>query len=363
MKAPFALLLPLVFLGGSQAAAHAAPAAQKQARKKQAPKKQRSVIPPKPGTSSDTLHYVRVTDQPVPIRVQNAEIQASSRTAVHFYKGGPWVGTVFRDVLIHVAPRTLDLDRSYWAVRGYDMIDTVFERVEITGFGVVTPKHDEGHAIYLNLAGSFSLLDCKIHHNGGQGLQIVNRPGESSLPRGPAKGAITIKDTVFRENGFNPDRGSFQISIFGTGQDIRMENVAIYAGFDETEWPGGRTTGALLIEAEGYSGNPDKLVWYRPHKLPENFSMPYSQGKVELINVRVRHRKPDRPLMQIKGCEELIVRNSTFEGGDIHLDRPEKAGRISGRIVWENNTGSAPVYHKGKLVGLARNNFTFEIER
>jgi len=351
MKATFALLLPMTLCAAHLAAQE--PTA-----------KQRRVIPFKPGTSSDTLGYVRATDQPAPIVVANAEVQASSRTAVMFYDhGGPFVGVTFRDVLIHVAPGTLDLNRSYWAFRGYDLIDTVLERVEITGFGVVTPKHDEGHAIYVNLAGSLSLLDCKIHHNGGQGLQIVNRPAESVLPRGPAKGTITIQDSIFRENGFNPDRGSFQISIFGTGQDIHMENVAIYAGFDETEWPGGRTTGALLIEAEGFSGDPNKPVWWRPDDMPENFVMPFSQGKVVLNNVRIRHRKPDRPLVQIKGCEELIVRNCTFEGGDIHLDRPEKAGRLCGSIVWENNTGSAPVYHQGELVGLARDNFTFETEK
>ena len=88
--------------------------------------------------------------------------------------------------------------------------------------------------------------------------------------------------------------------------------------------------------------------------------MPYTQGKVELIDLRVRHRKPNRPIVVIKGCQELIVRGCNFEGGNIDLDNPEKPGRNCGKIVWEGNSGNAPVYHKGEIIGLARNDFTIE---
>ena len=88
--------------------------------------------------------------------------------------------------------------------------------------------------------------------------------------------------------------------------------------------------------------------------------MPFSQGKVELNNVRIRHRKPDRPLVQIKGCEELVVRDCTFVGGKIQLDDPSKPGRDCGRIVWEGNLGNATVVHAGKRLGKASEDFTIE---
>ena len=321
--------------------------------------KKRRVFPSVKGASGDT---VVLKSQETNYLLENAIVQASARGSVFLFQGGgPYVGVTLRDVLIHVEPKTLWLDRAYWAVRGYDVVDMTFERVEITGFGRVTEKHDEGHAIYLNVLGALTLSDCDIHHNGGQGLQLVNRPYESVRPTGPAKGRITIRDTRFRENGFNPDRGATQVSIFGTGQSILMENVEISAGFDDTEFIQGKTGGALLIEAEGYNpGRPEKPVWWRPHELPDEFEQPFSQGVTELLNCTLRHNNPNRPLVQVKGCEELIVRGCTFEGGKIELDHPQKAGRNCGRIVWEGNSGDAPVFHKGEYVGPANEDFEIE---
>jgi len=289
-------------------------------------------------------------------------VQASARTAFICYQnGGPYRGTTLRNSILRVEPQTLWLGRSYWAFRGYDMIDTVLERVEITGFGQITDKHDEGHAIYLNVAGPLTIADCAIHHNGGQGLQLVNRPAESVLDRGPAEGAITIRNTSFRENGFNPDRGATQVSIFGTGQTISMEDVEIVAGHDDTPYRGGWTGGALLIECEGYDpSRPKRAVWWRPDELPEDWEMPFSQGRTELLRVRMFHEKPNRPLVQIKGCEELIVRDCRFGEGRIDLDMPGKPGRDCGRIVWEGNAGPAQVFHQGRRMGTASDDFVIE---
>jgi hypothetical protein len=317
------------------------------------------VLEPRPGPSSDTV-TLKAREQGFVLA--DAIVRASSRTAFICYEnGGPYVGTTLRNAILRVEPGTLPLDRSFWGVRGYDMVDTLFERVEITGFGRVTEKHDEGHAVYLNLAGAFTLLDSDVHHNGGQGLQLVVRPHESKLAPGPAAGAIRVERTRFRENGFNPDRGGFQVSIFGTGQHVRLEDVEIAAGLDDTVYPLGATGGALLIEAEAFDvRRGDPAVWWRPNEPPEGFQPPFAQGSVELVRLRVRHVAPNRPLVQIKGCAELVVRDSSFEGGRIELDLAEKPGRSSGRIVWQGNRGSAEVFLRGVRQGRADEDWVSE---
>lgn len=320
---------------------------------------QRRVIRARNEPSADTLALKEPTRG---FALESALLQASPRSALICYeKRGPFERVVLRDLLIKVVPGTIDLDRSYWGVRGYDMSDALLEGVEITGFGRITPKHDEGHAIYLNLAGSLSLIGCDIHHNGGQGLQLVNRPHESVLPPGPARGTIAVRETRFRENGFNPDRGASQVSIFGTGQAVEFQDVEISAGFDETAWPNGRTSGGLLIEPESFEArNPERLVWWRPVELPEGFVVPFTQGPTSLERVTIRHQNPSRPLAQIKGCESLEVRECLFEGGTVQLDDPEKPGRSCGRITWVGNRGDALVYREGKLLGPASQDFVIE---
>jgi hypothetical protein len=290
----------------------------------------------------------------------DAIVQASARTAVICYQGGgPYRNLTLRNSILRVEPNTLADNRSFWALRGYDMIDTTLERVEITGFGAKTRHHDEGHAIYLNLAGSLTIERCDIHHNGGQGLQLVNRPGESSLPPGPAAGAITVLDTRFRENGFNPDRGSFQVSIFGTGQSIHMEDVEILAGLDGT-FADAESGGALLIEAEG--ARSDRAVWWKPSDAPADATPPFTQGTVELLRLHVQHRAPNRALVQIKGCAELIVEECEFSGGRVRLDDPDKPGRPCGRIVWRGNRGDAEVFVRGVRKGRADEDFSVGAE-
>ena len=325
----------------------------------------RRVIPAKTTVTGDTLGFQTAqTDY----RLVDTIVQASQRTALLFYDHkGPHRGTLLRDVKLVVEPGTLPLDRSYWALRGYDMIDTVLERLEVTGFGKVTERHDEGHAVYLNLAGDFTLRDSWIHHNGGQGLQLVNRPKESSLPSGPAAGTIRVERSRFHENGFNPDRGAFTISIFGTGQDVVLRDVEILAGHDDTVWPKGRTGGGLVIEAEAYKPDRNKIPWWRPAELPADFEAPFTQGRVELENVTIRFRDPSKSLAQIKGCRELVVRGCHFEAegeleGKIALDHPAKPGRDNGRIVWEGNTGNAVVLYRGERLGPASEDFVIEPE-
>lgn len=306
----------------------------------------------RPGASSDTITLRQGASD---VLIEDAIVQASARTAVICYQGGgPYRNLTLRNSILRVEPKTLAEDRSFWALRGYDMIDTTLERVEITGFGAKTRRHDEGHAIYLNVAGALTIERCDVHHNGGQGLQLVNRPGESSLPAGPAAGSITLVDTRFRENGFNPDRGGFQISIFGTGQSIRMEDVEILAGIDGT-FEGAATGGALLIEAE--AARSDRTVWWKTADSTSDAAPPFTQGKVELLRVRVHHRGPNRALVQIKGCDELVVVESEFSGGRVELDDPEKPGRTCGRIVWRGNRGDAEVFVRGERKGRADEDF------
>jgi hypothetical protein len=305
-----------------------------------------------PGDSSDT---VTLKDGMSGFTLVGTTIEASARTAIMAYQGGgPYVGTTLRDCVVHVAPNTVPDGRSFWAFRGYDMSDTTLSGVEITGFGKETPKHDEGHAIYLNVIGPLTLEDCNVHHNGGQGLQLVNRPSESNAPAGPAKGAITVHRTWFHENGFNPDRGAFQVSIFGTGQDVLLEQVEIVAGKDRTRYSQGRTGGALLIEAD--FPTEQKPAWWSA----ADGEPPFTQGKVVLDRVLVDHESPNRPLVQIKGCRELTVTGSTFRGGRIALDDPTKPGRASGVITWTGNSGDAAVYVNGVQVGTADVDFTAE---
>ncbi len=331
----------------------------------------RRVFRPKADPSGDTLNFKSPSTNFV---LENALVQGSARSAMLFYDHrGPHTGTVLRKVKLYVEPGTIAFDRSYWALRGYDMVDTLLDEVEITGFGRVTPKHDEGHAIYLNLAGDFTLKNSHIHHNGGQGLQLVNRPRESDFPKGPMPGTILIKDTRFHENGFNPDRGGFQVSIFGTGQRIHMQNVEIIAGQDDTIWHKDLTSGALVIEPEPYAPQRNKLPWWRPAEPPEGFEPPFTQGRTVLENVTVRHRNPGKSLLQIKGCEELVVTGCTFEAtvdntapagtiGKIMLDAADKPGRDCGRIEWTGNRGNAVVFHRGVRIGLAGEDFVIEAE-
>lgn len=326
----------------------------------QAPEKWK-IIPPKRTDWGDTFSVQRPTEG---LRIEDTIVQASPRTAIILYEHrGPYEDVVIEDSIVRVQPGTLPLDRSYWGLRGYDVIDMLLRRVEFTGFGVVTPKHDEGHAIYLNLRGSLTLEGCDIHHNGGQGLQLVNRPGESNFPPGPAEGFIALRNTRFLENGFNPDRAGFQVSIFGTGQDVRMQDVLIAAGYDRvTQFPGGMTGGGLLIEAEAFRDWGRKPVWWRPEELPEGFEIPFTQGHVELVRVHVHQRSPNRPIVQIKGCQSLTVRECSFGEGRIELDDPTKPGRTSGRIVWQGNRGPAVVYVRGERMGPADQDFVLEPE-
>lgn len=319
------------------------------------------IIPPKRTDWADTFSLQRPTEG---LRIEDTIVQASPRTAIILYEHkGPYEDVVIEDSILRVEPGTLPLDRSYWGLRGYDVIDMLLRRVEITGFGKVTDKHDEGHAIYLNLRGSLTLEGCDIHHNGGQGLQLVNRPAESNFPPGPAEGFIAVRDTRFLENGFNPDRGGFQVSIFGTGQDVRMNNVLIAAGYDRTtSYPDGATGGGLLIEAEAFREWGRKPVWWRPEEMPEDFVIPFTQGNVELVGVHVHHRAPNRPIVQIKGCQSLVVRECTFGEGRIELDSPSKPGRDCGRIVWQGNRGQAVVYVRGERMGPADHDFVIEAE-
>ncbi|MEM7309311.1 MAG: hypothetical protein AAF682_21685 [Planctomycetota bacterium] len=307
-----------------------------------------------PGASADTITLSRGERD---YQVIDSLVQASARTAFIAYQGGgPYRGTQFVNSIVRVEPNTLPDDRSFWALRGYDMIDTTLDRVEITGFGKVTPKHDEGHAVYFNIQGGFRLLDSNVHHNGGQALQLVNRPYESSLPPGAAQGRIEVARSWIHENGFNPDRGGFQISIFGTGQDVLLDSVEILAGHDHTRYEKGMTGGALLIEAE-YPRDDKHNCWWAPRQIPDDFVMPFTQGTVELRDVRIDHKAPNRPLVQISGCEELVVSGSEFRGGKINLDDPTKPGRPCGRIVWEGNHGDAEVYLRGELLGPASEDF------
>jgi len=320
----------------------------------------------------------------------DAIVDASPRTALIFYdKVGPHRGTTLRNVLIRVAPGTLPLDRSYWALRGYDMVDTLLDHVEITGFGVVTDRHDEGHAIYVNPAGDFTLTDSYIHHNGGQGLQLVDRPSETTMGKGPMPGTITVRRTRFVENGFNPNRGAFQVSIFGTGQDVVLEDVEIVAGLDDTVWPKGKTGGGIVMEPEPYAPNRKKFPWWRPDDPPADFVPPFTQGVTTLTRVTVRHRDPDRALVQIKGCRELVVKDCTFEAVDarpvdepgdgqgngpgrdhpvahaharIELDAPTKPGRTCGKIVWQGNHGNCEVWQNGRRIGLVSDDFTIDAD-
>lgn len=316
------------------------------------------VVGPKRTDWGDTISVQRPTEG---LRIEGTIVQASPRTAVILYEHrGPFEDVVLQDTVLRVAPGTLPLDRSYWGLRGYDVIDMLLSRVEITGFGKVTPKHDEGHAIYLNLRGSLTLEGCDIHHNGGQGLQLVDRPAESTFPPGPALGFVAVRNTLFLENGFNPDRGGFQVSIFGTGQDVRMQDVVIAAGHDGTVYPEGMTGGAIVIEAEPYREWGGRPVWWRPEVLPEGYETPFTQGDVELVRVHVLHKSPNRPVVQIKGCRSLTVRECTFAEGRIDIDAPGKPGRDSGKIVWQGNRGPAVVYVRGERKGTAGEDFVVE---
>lgn len=287
-------------------------------------------------------------------------VEAGKRTGLIFYeRSGRHENVHLADVLVSVAPGTLEFDRAYWGVRGYDLVDAVFERVEITGFGVVTPKHDEGHAIYLNPLGSITIADCHLHHNGGQAIQLVRRPIESVEPEGPASGTITVRNTRLAENGFNPDRGAFQLSIFGTGQDVVLTDVEIIAGHDpDVTWHNGMTGGALLIESDRFKLKPRGAnTWWRGEEEPAPDDMVFTTGRATLTRVRVHHRNPNRPIVQIKSCRELVVEDSDFAEGVIQLDMPKKAGRDSGSIRWTGNRGEATVKWRGETLGPAWRDF------
>lgn len=333
------------------------------------PQPERRVIPARAEPGADTLAFATPQTNYV---LEDAIVEASPRAALLFFDHvGAHRGTVLRNVKVWVRPGTLPLDRAYWGVRGYEMADTLLDRVEVTGFGRATPEHDEGHALYLNPIGDLTIVDGWIHHNGGQGTQLVNRPEESARPRGPAAGRIVIRRTRYHENGFNPDRGGFQLSIFGTGQDVVLEDVEFRAGFEREPWdaasPGIGSRGALVIEPEPWAPELGKDPWWRPVDAgAEDFELPFTQGRVELRGVRVRHRAPDRAILQLKGCRELVVSGCDFasDGGGpaprIELDRPDRPGRDCGRIEWRGNRGDAVVYVRGQRRGLASEDFVVE---
>ena len=92
---------------------------------------------------------------------------------------------------------------------------------------------------------------------------------------------------------------------------------------------------------------------------PRNASVFFPGDDVSL-DVVVNHRDANRPIVQIKGCEELVVRDCVFGPGRIELDAPDKQGRDCGKIVWQGNQGSAVVYHRGERLGTADQDFVIE---
>ena len=142
------------------------------------------VIRPKRGVSADTFALRRKEEG---FLIENTVLNASTRTAFICYDHA---GPAPRQPLPQRPDPTsrrgpCPTTARTGACAGYDMVGTVFHGVEITGFGKVTPHHDEGHALYLNLAGDLTLIDCDIHDNGGQGLQAVNPPERVVAPQRP----------------------------------------------------------------------------------------------------------------------------------------------------------------------------------
>lgn len=124
-----------------------------------------------------------------------------------------------------------------WGIRAYNVTGTLRD-LELWRVGD-WKKGREGHAVYLNVAGSLEVVGLRAVQCGGQALQIVWRGGETRMPAEawPDEGdMISVRDSSAKDCGAITRgaavRASWPFSIFATGARVEIAGVTV-----ETELP------------------------------------------------------------------------------------------------------------------------------
>lgn len=132
-------------------------------------------------------------------------------------------------------------DGPLWGSRCYNVDDFQCTRSEFTKIGNFNGTHQfEGHAIYHNQLGPFFMSRCFVHECLGQGVQLVWRAHETLLEDEP-EGDVVIHKCHFRNCSMHADRGSYPISVFDTGQGVKMRKVNVWTTQATPQWWNHRT--------------------------------------------------------------------------------------------------------------------------
>lgn len=241
---------------------------------------------------------------------------------VHFSavsKGGAVMATFprahrrfgFRDCVFEGVAGDDGKIRTRWGIRAYDVIDWEFEHCEwrqIPG----------EHGCYLSAPGSVTWRNCRFQNIGSQAIQVVYRTGgksahETSDPRLVNLGGLQlVQECVISEVG-QPTGGrpSYALSFFqGPKTKVRIESCFI------------QTLNSPHLDHEGMPARSYGAI------------MVHERPRVEIVNNYVNYAQPDRDVIQIWNCDEVIIEGCEIVSGRIEL-RNCKRVRVAG------NTGGA----------------------
>jgi len=195
-----------------------------------------------------------------------------------------------------------------WGIRGYNVMG-VLENLEMWRCGDWTQGR-EGHAVYLNVAGSLTVRKLKAVQCGGQLLQLVWRASETRMLEAlwpDANDTILLEECEAVDCGAINEgmavRASWPVSIFHPGQRIAVRDLVV-----ETNLP------TFVGGTAGPCNSHGALVatWgERGVKTPE----------LVIDGLHGRLVKPDRSVIRLTGVGHTELRRIglTVEGGAMNV--------------------------------------------
>ncbi len=210
-----------------------------------------------------------------------------------------------RRVVFNDAPEPWGDRGPLWGVRAYNVVGEIHD-LELWRCGDWT-RGREGHAVYLNVAGSLLIDGLTGVQCGGQLLQLVWRVSETRMPRAEWPDAadqiellnLRASDCGAINQGMSV-RASWPVSIFATGARVSISSLEVRTCLPWFEGDRGerfRSHGALLLEW-GEEGR----------RTPE----------LRVVGLHGRVCSSDRPEVRLSAVDAayLSAITMTEEGGD-----------------------------------------------
>jgi hypothetical protein len=185
------------------------------------------------------------------------------------------------------------------------------------------------HGVYSRNPFGNSMMDnCTLTAVGGQIWQEAGRPTEGPF-FGYPNGTTTIKNSTFCCYHKDPGRAGSALTMAGSARDWDVLNN-IVSDLDESDdvygsfvaWDGGKH----------YALNGQDLSNASPAQKKGN----YANGKLRIEGNTFVQRNPNRAVLNINSCLDVIVRNNGIYGNkpsDISAD----ADAGIGNLIWEDN--------------------------